>query len=300
MKDSNWQRVSRRHPCRICKKQDFCTFNESLGLARCMRSESERPSTGGGWLHRIDCASVVARPVAPPVPAKSDADYAAIWDPRAKQWFSNQIATIERLSKILGVSHDALDMLRVGYNEREKCWTFPERNHLGQIVGVTRRFEDGKKLCAVGSKRGLTFIDDWQDWPGPCYLVEGGSDVAAGLTIGLCVVGRPSNVGGVEYLGKLLAGFDRPIIVVGERDMRPHTALSEAMQVGHDEDCMGCVRCWPGLYGCERTAEELRKKIGKDVSFVFPPVGSKDMRAWLNSQPEDTDLFDAWNSNEPF
>ena len=121
----------------------------------------------------------------------------------------------------------------------------------------------------------------WDDYPGPCYIVEGASDVAAGLTIGLCTVGRPSNLGGVEYLVKLLAGFDREIIVMGERDQKPHDQLADKMQVGHEEDCMGCHRCWPGLYGAERTSEALRERLKRPVAFAFPPGRAKDVRAYV-------------------
>ena len=275
-----WKRVSKQEPCVICKHPDWCQRGERV--AQCMRIESDRPTKDGGWLHPLDAKLIDAEHQKPEAkPAKSDSDYAAIWEPRAKRWFANQIDSIARLAAILGVSKDALDMLRVGYDEHDKFWTFPERNERGQVVGITRRFENGQKLCAVGSKRGLTFVDDWQDWPGSCYVVEGASDVAAMLTMGLCAIGRPSNVGGVEYLTKLIRGFERPIIVMGERDKKNHDDLAPQMQTGHNDECIGCHRCWPGLYGAERTTEALRKELKQNVSFSFPPDGAKDPRAWL-------------------
>ena len=295
-----WMRVSKSEPCKICKHPDWCQRGDYA--AHCMRLESNRPAKGGGWIHVFDGINLsqVAK-LPPPKPAKSDAEYYAIWGPHARKWFMNQVESIERLATILGVEKDALDMLHVGYDDREKCWIFPERNGEGLTVGVTRRFEDGKKLCAIGSRRGLTYADDWSDWPGPCYIVEGASDVAAGLTIGLCVVGRPSNVGGIEYLTKLLVEFPRAIIVLGERDKRDHDTLKPQMQVGHDEDCHGCPRCWSGLYGAELTAENLRKRLNREVSISFPPDHAKDLRAWLNernSMPRAIGLLGVWNYSD--
>jgi ferredoxin len=294
-RSADWKRVSKSRPCIQCGKGDFCTFNETLGLTRCMRLENDHPSPKGGWIYRIDgTPRQPPRPTTPPPPAKTDAEYAAIWEPRCRARRINQNESIDRLATILGVARESLDLLRVGYDERERCWWMPERNHEGRIVGVNRRFEDGSKLCGVGSRRGLTFSDDWRDWPGPCHLVEGASDVAACLTIGLCAVGRPSNLGGAEYLAQLLAGFDREIIVLGERDKRPHDSLTPQMQVGHEEECMGCARCHPGLYGMEKTAEELRKRLKRSVSMAFPPGTAKDVRSWLNSQRDDVDLLELW------
>jgi hypothetical protein len=288
-----WTRVTKQKPCPICGKPDHCGYGETV--VHCMRVPSEWPDKNGmGWFHRRG-EQVLAEPFAKKsAPAKSDAQYAALWEPALRQRFINQVESIGRLAAILGVAHDALDMLRVGYDERERSWWFGERNAAGRYIGVNRRFEDGKKLCAVGSKRGLTYVDDWQDWPGPCYLVEGASDVAAGLTIGICVVGRPSNIGGAEYLALLLKEFQRPIVVLGERDKKRHEDLAEIMQRGHDEECLGCQRCWPGLRGMEVIAAGLRKQLKREIGMAFPADGSKDVRTWLNRQEAGSDLLEAW------
>jgi hypothetical protein len=54
---------------------------------------------------------------------------------------------------------------------------------------------------------------------GPVIIVEGMSDTAAAMDLGFDAVGRPSNLGGLELLGRLIRG--RPVIIVGENDIKP-------------------------------------------------------------------------------
>jgi hypothetical protein len=49
---SEWLRVSKRTPCPICGHDSWCSVGQSVVL--CMRNESQRPSTNGGWLHSKD------------------------------------------------------------------------------------------------------------------------------------------------------------------------------------------------------------------------------------------------------
>ena len=66
-------------------------------------------------------------------------------------------AMVKTLAEQLGVGSDSLLKLGIGWKITESCWTFPERDADGQIIGIVRRFLDGKKLCEKGSKRGLTY-----------------------------------------------------------------------------------------------------------------------------------------------
>jgi hypothetical protein len=88
-------------------------------------------------------------------------------------------------------------------------------------------------------------------------LPEGGSDVAACLTLGLCAVGRPNNVGGVEQLGELLcvSGTRGQVIVLGENDRK-----------GKDGS-------WPGLDGAQQTAQGLADRWRVSVAYALPGDG---------------------------
>jgi hypothetical protein len=249
----------------------------------CMRLESDRPKSGG-WIHRLTDARPVYRKRETPQPKRlTDAEQHGILEPLAVAWASAGITKLKTLAGELGVSLTALAQLQTGWDGQ--AWTNPEKNHLGQIVGIKRRLPD-TKLYHVGGRAGLTYCSNWQTYGGPVFVVEGASDTAAGLTMGLAVIGRPSNVGGIECLAKLLRSVsdttDRRIIFVAERDRKKHEELKPKIQLLHDPNCKGCRKCWPGMAGAKSSATELSKKLGRIVNWSFAPGNQKDLRAWLN------------------
>ena len=163
------------------------------------------------------------------------------------------------LSQSLGIPVDALRSLHVGWLAEEEAWTFPEKNHREEIVGIQKRYEDGTKSFIRGGQRGLILPAGWSDGTGPIYIPEGASDVAAFVAAGCTAIGRPSATGGVEYLARTLAGEQREIVIVGENDE-------------HDGR-------WPGKEGAERTARILGQRLGRDVTVRLPLHGYKDFRA---------------------
>src|SRR5262249_59529123 len=99
------------------------------------------------------------------------------------------------------------------------CWTLPEWDGRGRLIGVMRRYGDGRRPMATrGSKRGLTLPDGWQDRHGPLLLAEGASDALALHALGLAAVGRPSCSAAADLLAELLAGEEREVLVVGDND----------------------------------------------------------------------------------
>jgi hypothetical protein len=88
------------------------------------------------------------------------------------------------------------------------------------------------------------------------------------MSIGLAVVGRPSNLAGVGLLIDLL--FDIPahreIVVVAERDKKDD---------GN----------WPGRDGAISVATQLAEALDRPIPWALPPDDSKDARAWLQSMP---------------
>ena len=59
----------------------------------------------------------------------------------------------------------------VGSNPAGHCWTFPEHDPAGGVVGLVRRFPDGSKRSLEGGRRGLSLVGGWADEPGPVFLV---------------------------------------------------------------------------------------------------------------------------------
>lgn len=297
MAKDDWCRVSPSHPCPVCGKPDNCSTSRDGGAAYCGRVEegSIRQNDGGQFLHRLNDRGRVPRWTAersnprPPASKKprppSAKDFAQI----AEQAFYHPQAESARieLAELLGVSADALRRLRVGWLAWERAWTFPERDAIGRVIGISRRFRDSSKRRMSGSACGLTYDpESWLDSaiaPYHLFLVEGGSDTAALMTLGLSVVGRPSNLGGIDFLVERLKDVphDRVLVVLGELDCKAHNSLSEHQQRGHRPNCEGCSKCWPGLFGAQRTAEQISARLGRRIAWSLPPDGAKDAREWL-------------------
>jgi AAA domain len=174
----------------------------------------------------------------------------------------------------------ALAVLRIGFlpdDPAGPACTFPECDGAGRIIGLNRRYGDGRKQCVVGSHRGLTIPNGWRDRDGPLLLPEGASDVFALTALGLAAVGRPSNTGGVEHLIELLRDVppERSIVVIGEYDTKPDGK-------------------WPGRDGAVKVAAQLHERLNRPVQWVLPPAGAKDVRRWVQVQKLDVTCADEW------
>jgi len=217
-------------------------------------------------------------------PRLSDVEYHNQWAPIARAMFHKQHEATARLARELGVSAWALDALKVGYGQYDGacCWSIPERNHKGFVVGIACRYESGKKGYMSGGRRGLVYAEDFLDYEGPIFIVEGMSDTAAGLMLGLCVVGRPNNIGGIVHLRGLLQEVEpgRRIVVLVERDKKRHEELKEPGKSRHHPKCRGCSQCWPGEYGAKTVAAKLREQLRRRVEWWALPDKAKDLRAW--------------------
>lgn len=265
---NGWIRVTRDNPCPICDKPDNCTVSSNGMFVWCGRISdgSIRQNNGGQYLHRLsnDRQLPIRLPVSKPRPKAPDRDFAQL----AARYFAEGQNARRRLSDSLHVDEQALERLEVGWDPFCRTWTFPERDAAGKIIGINDRFANGDKKRRRGSKAGLTYADAWSTGDGPIVLVEGGSDTAALVGIGLKVVGRPSNCGGVDLLVELLREFPstQEIIVIGERDQKPN---------GH----------WPGREGAIRTAQRLSEELERAVAWSLPPDDAKDARAWVGLMP---------------
>lgn len=266
---SDWVRTSRSLECPVCKKNDWCTMAVDGGVIKCMRVPSEDECKTGGWFH-FDKPTQLTICVPPPVP-KADASALA-----KDLYFSKHApGARQKLSKILGVSLSSLEELRVGWGSDPSgrvWWSFPSRDASGRIIGIIRRYEDGSKYTYKGTSNGGVFAKaGWWKTPGVVLIVEGGSDVAAALTHGLCAIGRPSNIGGVAVIRDMLIRYckGRPVIVVGENDEQAHKR--GLLDYCH-ADCKGCGHCFPGKFGAEHVASCL------GVGYCMPPFPFKDFR----------------------
>lgn len=281
---ADWLRVSRSEPCPVCAKSDWCQRSADGLAAHCMRLKSPKPAKGdgGGWIHKLD-QPLIAVLVEREKEAKPEID----WDATAMEMFNSAKAdeTRNSLAQSLGVKVAALAELGVG-----RGWddyrglpfsSWPERDATGKVLGIVRRYEDGSKKTMRYSSHGIYFTKPvLRMRNGPVFLVEGGSDTAALLSVGVNAIGRPSNLGGVQQIVALARTLGRctRLIVVGERDEKP--------------DGM-----WPGRQGAVATAERLTEELKRKVKWIMPPA--KDVRAWLNQQgsmdgPQFLKAVNAW------
>jgi hypothetical protein len=196
-----------------------------------------------------------------PVSEPTDEDCAE-WTRLLKAWPIPPYA-LNQLAAHLDLPREALLPLEVGYNEDNlfgPCWIFPERDDSRRIVGLMRRYDNGRKSALLGSVRGLTIPSyDQKPPPGPVYLVEGASDVAALVSEGAFAIGRSSASGNPAeqlWLTRLLGRHPgREIIVVGERE-----------------------ESGAGQRGAEKLAAHLHDKLHRLVSWALPRKGFKDSR----------------------
>lgn len=265
----HWESVSERFPCPVCGKPDNCKVSLDGWWCYCGREPSKRKQNAGGqFLHRLD---VKQEPTSRRHAKKREASNKD-WQALAEQYASKAGMPRQKLAKQLGVSVESLEILQVGWHE--SAWTFPECDAAGTVIGISRRLKNGDKRNERGSKRGLTFDDSDAASSDVILIVEGGTDTAAGLTLGLTTIGRPSASGGVPRLAELLAGVSaaRQIIVLGENDEKEN---------GN----------WPGREGAVTTAGKLAESLGRSIDWALPPGDAKDLRAWLSEHGEDQDGF---------
>ena len=291
MSKAAWVRVTRAEPCPICEKPDHCGRSADGAVVRCTRIRSDKESKGRdgstAWIHRLGetqrlDAVVREQPKRP----------AINWNVEAERHYKHPKAAQMRITMAeqLNVSEASLDALEVGWGcDYEPFATFPMRNPRGDVTGITRRYASGAKKTMKWSRGALFYSLNWfEATAGPVFLPEGASDVAALMTMGLCAIGRFSNLAGAGMLEPLLMTVKRPIVVLCERDEKPDRRGQ------HDAcpaNCVGCNHCFPGKYGGLRTAEVLAKRLRGRVHVRFCPDGQKDVRTWLIQHGVNGGLF---------
>lgn len=264
---STWKRVSSRSPCPVCGKPDWCGITPDASAACCMRIESAKRLRNGGWLHRLRDGGGPRRGnvVRVMVPKQTDRDFG-----RLAECYKRAAgdAAVTRFAGELGVSFGSLRRLHVGWDGH--AWTFPMTDANGTIVGIRRRFPDGRKLSVKGGREGL-FIPDALSDSGPLIICEGPTDCAALLTLELPAIGRPSCHGGVQLLCKFCRG--RGVVVFADGDD-------------------------PGRVGARILAQALRLYCPA-VRVVRPPSGVKDIRSWVQRDARVADVQVVIGKAEP-
>jgi hypothetical protein len=210
----------------------------------------------------LEEGGAIFKPEEAPASAPNEKD----WSAKSEKYQRNlPPGKLESLAGELGVTADSLRAVGIGWNQGGFRYTFPEKNAAGEVVGIaTRRPTDGGKGFIKGGHRGLIIPEGFAVGGDTVYLIEGATDVAAAVAVGLNVVGRPGNRGGVNHLAELLANHAGEVVVVSENDQKEDGS-------------------WPGRDGAEATAKALAKRWARSVSWALPPEDIKDVRVWVQS-----------------
>ena len=240
----------------------------------------DNPPSGWHVVKRCDDGGTVFRPTncrasthrtrrKPSARTKPSVD----WVERAARYVrATSEARLAEFARALGVTPEALRAIDCGWDGRK--FTFPERDAKGSVVGIATRNPDGRKGFMKGGKRGLIVPRDLDDRSGIVFVVEGPTDVAALLSMGLVAVGRPSARAGVAHLVALLRDLD--VIIVGENDQKDDGK-------------------WPGRDGAKAVGMKLATEWDSVVRWTLPPDNAKDARSWLNHRgltPDDREALD--------
>jgi hypothetical protein len=253
---SDWIRVKPSDHCPICDHDTWCTYNDEVCI--CMRVANEHPKQfkdgSVGYIHRL-----TDEPRKPFVPQRREKPAPAInVEAMMSGWASKTSPdALRRLADELGVRTSALLELRAAWAAQHTAWAFPMRDGAGKMVGIRLRNSKGDKWAVTGSKQGL-FLP-YCEPEKQVVFVEGPTDCAAGLSIGLFCVGRPSCSGGLFDIQAIVKRLGiREAVIVADNDderQRPDGSFYN-----------------PGVDG----AESLAAQLDIPTCVVILPV--KDMR----------------------
>lgn len=281
-----FDRATRKRPCLICGRTKFCvTIDGRLQLCTKIAAGSVKASRdGSGWIHVISDAPHHARPRvepqrASPPPANLrgivTAAAAATPDDIMHEHAVALGVPVEALRRLGAFALTYIDAERLaselpqdddtrGRLHRQLAWTIGRTSWLGipmhargRVVGVRlRNANTGDKLALVGGREGLFVPASVRAGLHTMVIVEGPSDTAALLGIGIEAIGRPNCCGAVEETTRVaLVLKPRRVGVLADRDPA-------------------------GIKGAVALAKQLAA-VTPDVRVALPPRGLKDARAWV-------------------
>lgn len=212
----------------------------------------------GGWIHVTEERDFV--PVRPKARQGPTPDFQTLW----RRWVdSTDSYHLDGFAMSLGVNTDALKSLDCAWSG--KAWAFPMRDAERKITGIRLRDDEGNKWAVTGSRQGL-FIPDGKP-EGTLYILEGPTDAAAALSIGLYAIGRPSCMGCEETV-KAFMRINRisRTVIVTDNDapgLRGATKLQSSLPV---MNCMWSPPCkdlreFVNLGGSRQMLESMTKDL---------------------------------------
>lgn len=250
----SWVRVSKSFKCGICGKDNWCTWSPTLRGFCCMRVDSKQPMRNGGYFHR-DLSE--ARPLPKPDPEKPKIDAAALMRDWAE---STPDHWIRQHASQLKVSPLSLMSLGIVWARPHHAWGFPMFNGNGLMVGIRLRTAAGRKWSVTGGHDGVFLCTEPPQYT--AYIVEGPTDSAAAITLGLFPIGRPNCRSAIAHTQVTINRLRiKRCVVLRDNDVPGLDPKRPYEQ--------------PGCDGAIALARELQVPVG---SMVLP---TKDLRKFL-------------------
>ena len=253
-----WKRVSVENPCPMCHSTDWCQFGDRA--MKCMRVESVKACTSGGWYHFYDRPNPDFLPKQRrEVRAKKIDAFGLMQKFRA----NTKPHMFNCLAKDLGVTPESLMGLQCAWAGEYKAWAFPMKDGMDTTIGIRLRNAQGFKWAVTGSAQGIFIPNTEQQLI--VYLPEGPTDTAACLSIGLFAIGRPNNICGAEMIKVAMhrLGIHKAVIVSDNDEMK--------------RDKFSGREWRPGIVG----ALQLKKELGVQSVIWVPPSPLKDIREFV-------------------
>ncbi len=241
----SYTRVSKTHPCPICKHGDWCRVFAD-GWVECMRVQSDRPAKSGGWMHsqrELSLGRMTPRAQRSAPPPTINATKLM------RDWLAATPATAwAEFASSLGVATASLVAVGAAWAAPHSAWAFPMCDGHGNVIGIRLRNERGK-FAVRGSRQGIFLANVAPQKT--LFVCEGPTDTAAAAELGLFAVGRPNCCcGGPEI--KVFA--------------RRH-AVSRVVIISDNDK--------PGLDGARKVGGELKLPF----AIYVPPA--KDLREFV-------------------
>lgn len=261
---SEWLRVTKKHPCPVCGRGDWCTYVSDDSYACCMRimdgsvplKSGALTLKNGGYLFKLTTDETRPLPRHVEKPIQEVKDFGElVYDCETK----TSDRQLEEYAKTMNLPGWPLRLMRCGLYQG--TMGFPMRNATGKFIGVRMRATNGQKWCIPGSRNGLfmahsTYPDLNAEYG---FIVEGGTNVIALLSVSVLSVGRPSNTAGLDMLVEYLRPSKRTLVICRDNDTKP-TALQNTLR---------------GAWLLARALIECKKR----VKMVITPT--KDCRDWV-------------------
>lgn len=292
-----WITVTRKSPCPICKKPDWCGVSDDGRMCICMRAQNDAPTKNGGflWVYEHGRWDEPSRRAQTPFNGASrQGGYTLPLPPpkapqNAPKWARSRLPAkevVQFIQKDMETIHDwdygvreicgedgffecgtACSFGMYESKSHPYCVGIPMRDAGGEIVGVRFRNTLTKaKSSLLGGRDGLFFAPIiFKRKVDTLLIVEGATDAIALASLGFDVVGRSSCSTGKDLIRELL------------NIVKPRNLVYVA-DVDHAKQIAGRLR-EAGREGVMKLAKEIKRPH----KIIHPP-NAKDIREYILAQ----------------